>query len=236
MGGEQSRTTKRAKGDVQQRIIQASDRAIRPLPSPLYAILDAGQTKDRSLTNILRDLIKGGAKLVQLRAKELTSSEFFNVATDACRIAHEAGAIFIVNDRADIALACRADGVHLGQEDLPPAAVRNILGKNKLIGVSTHNLAQAKEAERDGADYIGFGPIFGTTSKDTGYSPRGLAMLREVRKAVKIPIVAIGGITEKNVAQVWDAGADSAAIIGELMGAEDTTAKVRTILALGSGP
>ena len=208
----------------------------RFVPSPLYAILDAGQTKDRSLTNILRDLLKGGAQLVQLRAKELTSSEFFSAAKEACRIAHEAGAIFIVNDRADIALACRADGVHLGQEDLPPAAARKILGKDKLIGVSTHNLAQAKEAERDGADYIGFGPIFGTTSKDTGYSPRGLEMLREVRKAVKIPIVAIGGITEKNVGKVWKAGADSAAIISDLMGAEDTTAKVRKILALSRGP
>ena len=204
----------------------------RFVPSPLYAILDAGQTQDRSLTNILRELLKGGAKLVQLRAKELTSSEFFNVATDACRIAHEAGAIFIVNDRADIALACRANGVHLGQEDLPLTAARRFLGKNKLIGVSTHDITQAKEAERDGADYIGFGPIFGTTSKETGYSPRGLEMLREVRKAVQIPIVAIGGITEKNVAEVWKAGADSAAIISDLMATENVVTKVKKILTL----
>jgi thiamine-phosphate diphosphorylase len=198
----------------------------------LYATLDAGLAKGRPLTTILREFLKGGAKLIQLRAKELTSAEFFNVARDASRLAHEAGAIFIVNDRADIALACNADGVHLGQEDLPLNVARKILGKEKIIGVSTHDLAQAREAEKNGADYIGFGPIFGTATKNTGYFPRGLQMLREVRKAVKIPVVAIGGITENNVAQVWEAGADSAAIISDLMGAEDVERKVARILNL----
>jgi thiamine-phosphate pyrophosphorylase len=103
---------------------------------------------------------------------------------------------------------------------------------DKIVGISTHDLTQAVEAERGGADYIGFGPIFGTATKQTGYSARGLDMLRGVRSAVKIPIVAIGGITEENVTQVWQAGADSAAMIGELMGAEDVSAKVRRILSL----
>ena len=226
------KAAKHAKGDVQRRTSQVRNRAGGPIPSPLYAILDAGLAKGRPLTTILRDFLKGGAKLLQLRAKELTSAEFFNVAKEASRLAHEAGAIFIVNDRLDIALACNADGVHLGQEDLPLSVARKILGKEKLIGVSTHDLSQAQEAERDGADYIGFGPIFGTATKDTGYSPRGLEMLREIRKAVKIPVVAIGGITEKNVAEVWKAGADSAAIISDLMGADDAAEKVRRILAL----
>jgi len=204
----------------------------RTLPSPLYAILDTGLSKGRAPTAILRQFLKGGAKLIQLRAKELSSGDFFALAKEARQITRDAGAMFIVNDRADIALACGADGVHLGQDDLPLEAARKILGKEKIIGVSTHDLAQASEAESGGADYIGFGPIFGTTTKDTGYSPRGLEMLREVRQAVKIPLVAIGGITESNVAEVWKAGADVAAIISDLMGADDIAAKMRSMLTL----
>ena len=200
------------------------------LPSPLYAILDASQSRGRPLTSVLREFLKGGAKLIQLRAKELSSGDFFALAKEARQITRDAGSLFIVNDRADIALGCSADGVHLGQEDLPLHAARKILGKDKLIGISTHDLAQASEAERLGADYIGFGPIFGTTTKETGHSPRGLEMLREVRIAIKIPIVAIGGITESSVAEVWKAGADAAAIISDLMGAEDAGDKVRRIL------
>jgi thiamine-phosphate pyrophosphorylase len=115
---------------------------------------------------------------------------------------------------------------------LPLAAARKVLGAEKIIGISTHDLDQARSAELNGADYIGFGPIFGSTTKETGYSPRGLEMLREIRAAVKVPIVAIGGINEINVAEVWKAGADAAAIISDLMGAEDVAVKVKRILAL----
>jgi thiamine-phosphate pyrophosphorylase len=132
----------------------------------------------------------------------------------------------IVNDRVDIALACEADGVHLGQEDLPLLAARQLMG-NRIVGISTHSTEQAKEAEDGGADYIGFGPMFGTATKATGYSARGPAMLRQVREAVTIPIVAIGGITEGNVNEVWQAGADSAAIISDLLGADDIADKVK---------
>jgi thiamine-phosphate pyrophosphorylase len=204
----------------------------RPLPSPLYAILDTSFCRDRSPITILSELLKGGAKIVQLRAKELPSGEFFVLAKEARQLTREAGATFIVNDRADIALACAADGVHLGQDDLPLAAARKILGKDKIIGISTHDLTQAREAEAGGADYIGFGPIFGSTTKDTGYTTRGLDMLREIRQAVKLPIVAIGGITEQNVAEVWNAGADAAAIISDLMVAADVIAKVKKIFNL----
>jgi thiamine-phosphate pyrophosphorylase len=153
-------------------------------PSPLYAILDTGFCNDRSPAAILGGFMMAGVKLVQLRAKEQSSGEFFALAKEARRVTREAGATFIVNDRADIALACNADGVHLGQEDLPLAAARKILGKDKIIGISTHGLEQAREAESAGADYIGFGPIFGSATKDTGYSPRGLDMLREIRRTV----------------------------------------------------
>jgi len=202
----------------------------RTLPSPLYAILDTSFSKGRSPITILREFLAGGVKLVQLRAKELSSADFFSLAKEARQLTREAGAFFIVNDRSDIALACNADGVHLGQDDLPLHAARKLLGSDKVIGISTHDLDQARSAELNGADYIGFGPIFGSTTKDTGYTPRGLEMLREVKQAVKIPVVAIGGITEKNVAEVWEAEADAAAIISDLMGAENAAIKVNTIL------
>jgi thiamine-phosphate diphosphorylase len=202
------------------------------LPSPLYVILDPGQTKGRPSIKILNSLLSGGAKIIQLRAKEMTANETYRLATEAREVGSRAGCLLIVNDRVDIAVAARADGVHLGQEDVPLIVARRLMGNKKLVGISTHDLAQAQEAEKAGADYIGFGPIFGTATKETGYSPRGLSMLREVRKAVKVPIVAIGGITEDNVTQVWNAGADSAAIISDVMGADDVAAKVRRILAL----
>ena len=210
----------------------SSEKSHLVLPSPLYAILDTSLSKGRSPTTILREFLKGGAKLVQLRAKELSSGEFFALAKEARQLTRDAGSLFIVNDRADIALASHADGVHLGEEDLPLAVARKLIGKEKIIGISTHDLAQAREAEKAGADYIGFGPIFGSTTKETGYSPRGLEMLRQIRKEVKLPIVAIGGINESNVAEVWKAGANAAAIISDLMGAEEITGKVRRILAL----
>jgi thiamine-phosphate pyrophosphorylase len=200
--------------------------------SPLYAILDTSFSKGRSPTAILREFLNVGVKLVQLRAKELSSAEFFTLAKEARQLTREAGATFIVNDRADIAVASGADGVHLGQDDLPLQAARRILGPDKVIGISTHDLDQARSAELNGADYIGFGPIFGSTTKDTGYSPRGLEMLREIRAAVKLPIVAIGGINEQNVAEVWKAGADAAAIIGDIMSADDMGSKVQSIVGM----
>ncbi len=201
------------------------------LRSPLYAILDPAQTKGRPANSILRALLSGGALTVQLRAKEMTSGEFFRLASEARELTFQAGSLFIINDRVDIALATRADGVHLGQEDLPLGSARKLM-RDKIIGVSTHSLLQAQEAEREGASYIGFGPIFATATKETGYAGRGVEMLREICEAVKIPVVAIGGIKEENVTQVWNSGADAAAIISDIMGAGDVTEKVRRILKL----
>jgi thiamine-phosphate pyrophosphorylase len=198
---------------------------------PLYAILDPEQVKERPASSILAALLKGGAGIVQLRAKNLTARDFLELALEVRRQTAAAGCRFIVNDRVDIALISDADGVHLGQEDLPLGTARKLMGE-KAIGISTHDLSQAREAEKDGADYIGFGPIFGTATKETRYSARGIDMLREIRRAVALPIVAIGGIQESNVESVWQAGADSAAMIGELMGAEDVEEKVRRVLRL----
>jgi thiamine-phosphate pyrophosphorylase len=198
---------------------------------PLYAILDPEQTKGRAAETALLELLQGGIEWLQLRAKAMPPRDFLQLARAARRRTHSSGCKLIVNDRVDIALACAADGVHLGQEDLPLHAARKLMG-DRIIGISTHDVKQAKEAEAGGADYIGFGPMFGTTTKETGYSPRGLEMLRQIREAVSIPIVAIGGITEGNVKEVWQAGADSAAIISDLLGADDIAAKVKRILAL----
>jgi thiamine-phosphate diphosphorylase len=198
---------------------------------PLYAVLDPEQTKGRAPETALLELLEGGTQWLQLRAKAMPPRDFLELARAARRRTHSSGCRLIVNDRVDIALGCSADGVHLGQEDLPLRAARKLMGE-RIIGISTHDVEQAKEAEAGGADYIGFGPMFGTTTKETGYSARGLEMLRQVREAVRIPIVAIGGITEANVAEVWQAGVDSAAIISDLLGAENIAEKVKRILAL----
>ena len=196
---------------------------------PLYAILDPEQITGRDSGEVLDDLLKGGVKFLQLRVKTLAPSDFFELAQRARTETRSYGCNLIVNDRVDIALACDADGVHLGQDDLPLAVGRKLIG-DKIIGISTHDLDQAREAEKNGADYIGFGPMFGTSTKNTGYAARGMEMLRHLRAEVKLPIVAIGGITENNVAEVWQAGANSAAIISDILRAEDTPAKVRRIL------
>jgi thiamine-phosphate pyrophosphorylase len=147
-----------------------------------------------------------------------------------CPLVQGDGGTFIVNDRCDVALAVGADGVHLGQEDLPLAEARAFLGREKLIGISTHNLAQALEAEAGGADYIGLGPIFPTPTKEKPDPVVGVAGLREVRARVRIPIVAIGGITARNAAEVMAAGADAVAVVSAVLAAADPKAALTELL------
>jgi thiamine-phosphate pyrophosphorylase len=199
-----------------------------PLP-PLYAILDPEQIKGRAVEEVLGELLHAGVKILQLRAKSLAAKDFLALAKLVRSDTESHNCRLIVNDRADIAMAIDADGVHLGQDDLPLHAGRKLLG-NKIIGISTHDIEQARQAQRDGADYIGFGPMFGTHTKNTGYSARGIDMLEAIRTAVTIPIVAIGGINEQNVSQVWQAGADSAAIISDVLGAADIAGKIARIM------
>jgi len=199
------------------------------LPS-LYAILDPEQIRQRAVEDVLSELLRAGVKMLQLRAKALGGNDFLALA----KLARSQTEIYhcglLVNDRVDVAMLCNADGVHLGQEDLPLQVGRRLLG-NKIIGISTHNIEQARQAQNGGADYIGFGPMFGSQTKDTGYSARGIDMLAEIRATVTIPIVAIGGINEQNVSQVWRAGADSAAIISDILASRDITAKIDRILS-----
>jgi thiamine-phosphate pyrophosphorylase len=207
--------------------VQKSQRGTLPA---LYAILDPEQIGSSSPDSVLRQLLQGGAKMIQLRAKAMSSRDFIQLAQKARDLTIPFDCKLIVNDRIDIALGSAADGVHLGQEDLPLEVGRKLLG-DRLIGISTHSLEQAKEAEANGADYIGFGPIFGTATKNTGYTARGLEMLARIRAAVDLPIVAIGGITEANIQDVWRVGADSAASISDILKADDVAAKVSAILA-----
>jgi thiamine-phosphate diphosphorylase len=167
--------------------------------------------------------------------KDLPTRDFLDTAQEIREICRRHGCLLIINDRADIALAVDADGVHVGQEDLPLAAARKVVGPEKIVGVSTHDPQQALEAERGGADYIGFGPLFGTNTKATGYTARGLDQLRNIRKLVSIPIVAIGGVTTERAPSALAAGANAVAMISELVLASDVTAKVReTLQALES--
>jgi thiamine-phosphate pyrophosphorylase len=160
----------------------------------------------------------GGATLVQLREKHLSPREFYLEASAALRVAREAGVRVIINDRVDIAIALKADGVHLGQDDLQPEAARRLLGPSGIIGFSTHNLEQAREAARLPVDYIAIGPVYATSSKENPDPVVGLEELRRIRQAIgPIPLVAIGGITRENARAALTAGADAVACISDLL-------------------
>jgi thiamine-phosphate pyrophosphorylase len=203
----------------------------RRLPSRLYAIADPGET-DRDPVELTQLLLFGGAAIVQLRWKRAPTAALLAAAVECRRLTDAHGALFFVNDRVDVALACRADGVHVGQEDLPLAAARRLLGDACWIGVSTHDLAQARAAEAGGADYVGFGPLFPTATKETGYDPRGLGQLSEVRSSVAVPIVAIGGIDPINAPAALDAGADAVAMISALRDIPDVVATVTKLRSM----
>ncbi|HYY58124.1 MAG TPA: thiamine phosphate synthase [Pyrinomonadaceae bacterium] len=183
----------------------------------LYPITDARLSGLSHAEQVAR-FGAGGATLVQLREKHLSPRRFYQEALEALRVAHERGVRLIVNDRVDIALALGADGVHLGQDDLPPEAARRLLGPDAIIGYSTHNLEQAREAARLPVDYIAIGPIFATSSKERPDAVVGLDGLRRVRQETgSVPLVAIGGITRENARSVLDAGADAVAVISALL-------------------
>ncbi len=200
------------------------------MPSAYYAMVDpAGGHEPVALAAVL---LGAGARILQLRLKDASSREFLAAAREIVRMCRARGALAIINDRADIARLAEADGVHVGQEDLPARMAREVVGLGRIVGVSTHSVEQALTAQADGADYIGFGAIYSGGLKNVA-NAQGLERLRAVRAAVKIPIVAIGGITEAAMPAVLAAGADAAAIITDVVRAADPAAKVRALLALG---
>lgn len=193
----------------------------------LYVITDARLSRGRSHVEVVRAAIAGGAGIIQYREKEGTTRQLVEEAQALRELTRQMGVLFIVNDRADIALAVDADGLHVGQDDLPTKIARRLIGPNKILGVSATNLEEALQAEQDGADYLGVGPIFPTPTKPDAAPPIGLEGLAEICRRVSIPVVAIGGINEQNAASVIEAGADGVAVISAVVAAPDVTAAAR---------
>lgn len=202
---------------------------MRRLDLALYVILDRTAPRGRDLREVLDGVIAGGGRLVQFREKEWPSRRCLPLLEDLRRQAKQAEVGFVVNDRLDLALAVEADGFHVGQDDLPAPRARRLLPASMFLGVSTHSLAEARQAERDGADYIAVGSIFPTASKPE-FQLVGLDLLRAVRPEVKAPLLAIGGITADNVAEVIEAGADGAAVISAVCAARDPAEATRRLL------
>jgi thiamine-phosphate pyrophosphorylase len=180
---------------------------------------------------VVEQALQGGTPMIQLRDKKGNLRSLYEEASVVRHLCRRQGALFVVNDRLDLALAVEADGVHLGQEDLPVRLARPLLRPGMLLGISTHSVAEAREAEAAGADYIGFGPVFPTGTK-TGTRPVvGLEGIRMVRAAVHIPVVAIGGITLARVEEVIRAGADGVAVISAIVGSGEITVRCRQFLS-----
>jgi thiamine-phosphate pyrophosphorylase len=183
----------------------------------IYPITDVRLSRLTHAEQVKR-LIAGGASFIQLREKHANPRDFYDEAAEAIRIAKPHGAKIIINDRVDIALTLKADGVHLGQDDMPPQEARKILGDDAIIGFSTHTFAQARAALDYPVDYIAFGPIFASNTKEDTATVQGLSRLREVRRMVgDLPLVAIGGINENNMRFVIECGAASVAMIGAVL-------------------
>ena len=206
------------------------------LPSPLYAILDRSVARGRDLPGLLDAVLAGGCRLVQLREKTMPLGDLLPLARSLARRCREVGALFVVNDRADLALAAGADGLHVGQDDLPARQARGLLPSSMILGVSTHDPEQARRAVADGADYVAVGSIFPTTTK-AGFQLVGPELIRRVRPEVPVPLVGIGGITAENAPAVLGAGADAVAVISALCAAPDPEAATRALLArIAPGP
>jgi thiamine-phosphate pyrophosphorylase len=187
----------------------------------LYLVADADFASGRELPALVEAAVAGGVTVVQLRAKGLAGGPFVELAHEIVRALAEPGVPLIVNDRLDVALACGAAGVHLGQDDLPVPLARRILGPGATIGVSANTPEQARRAELEGADYVGAGPVFATASKETSLPVLGPEGVGRIKRAVGIPVVAIGGIGAGNAAAVAAAGADGIAVISAILGAPD---------------
>ncbi len=197
----------------------------------LYVITDEGVGRGLSHTEIAQRAVAGGADVIQLRDKRLSGRDLFAAASAIRAITLDAGALFIVNDRLDVALAACADGVHLGEDDLPIVCARKIAPPGFIIGASAGSVDAAVDAVAAGADYVALSPTFPTASKDDAGPGHGLAVLSAIRSRISLPLIAIGGITPENVADVIAAGADGVAVISAVVGQEDITAAGKSLRA-----
>ena len=197
----------------------------------LYVVLDRVAARGRSLDDLLAAVIDGGCRMVQLREKDWPSGRILPLAERLLARARRAGVTFVINDRVDLAVAVGADGVHLGQDDLPARLARPLLRPGMLLGISTHDAAQAHAARDAGADYVAVGAMFATTTK-ADFQLVGPGLVRKLRPDVRVPLVGIGGITHDNVADVIRAGADGVAVISAVCGAPDPAAATRKFLEI----
>ena len=197
----------------------------------LYAVTDRAWVGKLTLPQQVEAALKGGATCVQLREKNLADSSILAEAREISALCKQYRVPFILNDNVALAAQCGADGVHLGQEDMDPAEARRILGPDAIIGVSAHNVAEAKAAVAAGADYLGCGAMFATTTK-TNVTALPKETLRAICAAVPVPVVAIGGISESNILQLSGTGVDGVALVSAIFGAEDIESECRTLRAL----
>ena len=199
----------------------------------IYLVTDHNCLQGRDFLGCIENALQGGVTLVQLREKNVDGGIFLQRAVAVKNLCDKYNVPLLINDRIDVALACKAAGVHLGQDDIPPSAARAILGPDAIIGVSAHSCEEALAAEKDGADYLGVGAVFPTNSKDDA-SEVGLNMLKEIQQISKLPIVGIGGINAQNYTQVRAAGAQGAAIISGILGVnniEDEVSKIKMTIS-----
>nr|WP_243427964.1 thiamine phosphate synthase [Alkaliphilus hydrothermalis] len=201
------------------------------LDTDLYGITGEAFSNGRDNIQVVAEMIKAGIKVIQYREKEKSKIEKYQQCLEIRRMTAEAGVIFIVNDDLDLALAVKADGIHIGQEDVPYKELKKLSG-NLIVGVSTHNPQQALQAEAEGADYIGVGPMFATNTKKNVEESDGLEYLKWVAENIKIPHVTIGGINISNIASVKQRGGRCFAMISEIVGAESIPEKVKEIRSI----
>ncbi|MBU3194906.1 thiamine phosphate synthase [Clostridium algidicarnis] len=197
----------------------------------LYLVTDRELLKNTDLYTAVEESIKGGVTLVQLREKNLTTLEFYNTALNIKKVTDKYNIPLIINDRIDIALAVNASGVHIGQKDMPCTIARKILGNDKILGVSATTLWQAIKAEKEGADYIGVGAIFNTSTKQDA-KPVSIDTLKEIKETLSIPVVAIGGITRKNIHLLDSSNIDGIAVISDILGKEDIKVAAESLNSL----
>ena len=205
------------------------------MPTPdfdLYLVTDRSLTQGRDLLWVLQQALDGGVKGIQLREKDLVGRELFFLAEAARKLTQRYHALLLINDRIDIALAMDADGVHLSTASIPIESARALLGRQQLLGASTHSLEEAQEAERSGADFVVFGPVYFTPSKASYGSPQGLAALKKVVEKLSLPIYAIGGIKPENIADTRRTGVRGVALISAVMSAADPENATKEILKL----
>lgn len=197
----------------------------------LYAVTDRSWIGERTLLGQVKEALDGGVTCVQLREKQLDDKSFLSEALEIRELCRAYGVPFIVNDNVDIAVRCKADGIHVGQRDMEAGDVRSIVGKDMIIGVSAQTVEQALAAQKAGADYLGVGAVFSTSTK-TDACEVTFQTLREICSAVSIPVVAIGGINKKNILRLSGSGADGVAVVSAIFAAEDIESECKILKKL----